>query len=315
MNLHEYVNFYKELKTMNDLRIDFEEKMGKLNLLKNELNDNINQLDDLFYNINQIRLDIIKNKFTSLFNLNNFCYSNRWGSYDCILCRMTFLNESQYNEHEKTSTHKNNLDQCASVNNSLFKVYVSDVKEIIKNYAMFEPIIFLSIFEHNSNALPWRESGAKIIYVDNDNFNNFSYDNLDQQLKLYQNNIIKIGAFTAASNITGVYLDVDYICLIMHQNNGLAFFDYATASPYIKIDMNKPLPYDYREKLNFKRRFTSEEEKMIYKDSLYFSPHKFVGGPNTPGVLIIKQHVVRNLLIPSEPGGGVVLFVRKEQHK
>ncbi len=314
MNLQEYVNFHKELKTMNDLRIDFEEKLNKMNFLNTNL-INSYQIDELFYNLNQIRVDNIQHKFISLFNINNFCYSNRWGSYDCILCRMTFLNETQYNDHEKTSTHKKNLDQCASINNSIFKVYTSDVRELIKNFTIFEPIVFLSIFEHNSNALPWRESGAKIIYVDNDEYNNFRYDNLENKLKLHKNNIIKMGAFSAASNITGVYLDLDYICLIMHQNNGLAFFDYATASPYIKIDMNNSLPIEYREKMGFKKRFSSEENKLIYKDSLYFSPHKFLGGPNTPGVLIIKQHVVRNLLIPSEPGGGVVLFVRKEQQK
>jgi hypothetical protein len=299
---------------MNDLRIDFEEKLNKMNFLNTNL-INSYQIDELFYNLNQIRVDNIQHKFISLFNINNFCYSNRWGSYDCILCRMTFLNETQYNDHEKTSTHKKNLDQCASINNSIFKVYTSDVRELIKNFTIFEPIVFLSIFEHNSNALPWRESGAKIIYVDNDEYNNFRYDNLENKLKLHKNNIIKMGAFSAASNITGVYLDLDYICLIMHQNNGLAFFDYATASPYIKIDMNNSLPIEYREKMGFKKRFSSEENKLIYKDSLYFSPHKFLGGPNTPGVLIIKQHVVRNLLIPSEPGGGVVLFVRKEQQK
>jgi hypothetical protein len=315
MNLQEYVNFYKELKTLNELRVDFEEKFIKLSLLDKEFFDNPGKIDDLFYSLNEKRLDHIKNKFITLFNLTNFCYSNRWGSYDCQLCRMTFLNESQYNEHEKTSTHKNNLDQCATINNSIFKVYTSDLKEMIKNYSIFEPVVFLSIFEHNSNALPWRESGAKIIYIENVELNNFSYDNLDQKLKIHKDNIIKIGAFSAASNITGVYLDVDYICLIMHQNNGLAFFDYATASPYVKIDMNKPLPFEYRRKLGFKRKFSPEEEKIIFKDSLYFSPHKFLGGPNTPGVLIIKQHVVRNILIPSEPGGGVVLFVRKETQK
>lgn len=315
MNLQENVNFYKELKTMHELRLDFEEKIAKFNFSRKDTNNNADQIDELFFNLNQIRIDNIKNKFNSLFNLNNFCYSNRWGSYDCVLCRMTFLNESQYNEHEKTSTHKSNLDQCANVNNSIFKFYSSDVKEMIQNYNAFEPVVLLSIFEHNSNALPWRESGAKIIYIENDESNNFNYVDLDEQLKYHKNNIIKIGAFSAASNITGIYLDVDHISLIMHQNNGLAFFDYATASPYVKIDMNNSLPVKYREKLGFKRKFSPEEEKMIYKDSLYFSPHKFVGGPNTPGVLIIKQHVVRNLLIPSEPGGGVVLFVRKEQQK
>lgn len=311
MNLEEYVNFYKELKFINDLKFDFEEKLKKLKFVEN----NSEKIDDLFFSLNEKRIEFIKSKFISLYNLKNFCFSNRWGSFDCLLCRMTFLNESQYNEHEKTSTHKNNLDQCQSLNNNIFKVYTSDVKEMIKNYSIFEPVIFLSIFEHNSNALPWRESGAKIIYIENDELNNFIYKNLEEQLKCYKENIIKIGAFTAASNITGIYLDVDYICLIMHQNNGLAFFDYATASPYVKIDMNKPLPYEYRNELGFKKRFNSEEENLIYKDSLYFSPHKFIGGPNTPGVLIIKQHVVRNILTPSEPGGGVVLFVRKGQQK
>ena len=318
MNLQEYVNFYKELKTLHELRIDFENILKKqqiLNLQLNIENSNKDQIDDLFFTINEKRLIDLKNKFMTLFNITNFCHSNRWGSYDCILCRMTFLNESQYNEHEKSSTHKNNLEQCANINDHIFNVFTNDIKEMIKNYKIFEPVIFLSIFEHNSNALPWRESGAKIIYIENDENNIFNYENLKEKLKLFKENIIKIGTFSAASNITGTYLDIDLISLILHQNNALAFFDYATASPYVKIDMNNALPFEYREKLGFKKKFNSEEEKLIYKDSLFFSPHKFVGGPNTPGVLIIKQHVVRNLLIPSEPGGGVVLFVRKDQQK
>jgi hypothetical protein len=315
MSLSEYVNFYKELKTMNELKNDFEESMYKLNLFNKDIVEDKDKLDKLFFEVNEKRVSIIKNKFVSLFNITNFCYSNRWGSYDCILCRMTFLNESQYNEHEKNSTHKNNLEQCANINDVIFKIHINEIRDMVANYSIFEPVIFLSIFEHNSNALPWRETGAKIVYIDNDENNDFSFTNLEEKLKLHKANIIKIGTFSAASNITGVYLDVDYISLLLHQYNALGFYDYATASPYVKIDMNKALPVDYREKLGFKKRFNPEEEKLIYKDSLFFSPHKFVGGPNTPGVLIIKQHVVRNLLIPSEPGGGVVLFVRKEQQK
>jgi len=315
MNLKEYVNFYEELKILYELKIDFKISFKKTNILIKDLSVNDEYLNELFYTVNEKRLNLIKNKFVSLFKLTNFCYSNRWGSYDCILCRMTFLNESQYNEHEKSSIHTKNLDQCANINDVIFNAYTNDLKEIIENYKIFEPLIFLSIYEHNSNALPWRETGAKIIYIDNDENNNFNYQNLEEQLKLHKNNIIKIGTFSAASNITGDYLDIDYLSLILHQNNALSFFDYATASSYVKIDMNKPLSKEYREKLGFTKQFSPEEEKLIYKDSLFFSPHKFIGGPNTPGVLIIKQHVVRNLLIPSEPGGGVVLFVRKEQQK
>jgi tRNA(Ile)-lysidine synthase TilS/MesJ len=79
------------------------------------------------------------------------------------------------------------------------------------------------------------------------------------------------------------------------------------------MNMNKPLSKDIRTKIGLSYIFNHEEEGLIYKDGLYFSPHKLIGGPNTPGVLIIKQHVVRNLLVPSEPGGGVVSFVRKER--
>ena len=309
MNLKEYVNFYKELKSINEAKEEFFKiaKENNFNFVASDENNKneIEKLEDLFFKINSGKINELKIKYKSLFNLSNFCYFNRWGSFDCVLCRMTFLNESQYNDHEKTTTHKQNLENCANVNDLIFKSLSSDIKILIENYKDFEPVIFLSLFEHNSNALPWRESGAKIIYIENDENNNFDYSDLETKLKQHKTNILKIGTFTAASNITGVYLDVDYISLLLHKNNSLAFFDYATAAPYVKIDMNNSLPITYREKIGFTRKFTNEEEKLIYKDSLFFSPHKFVGGPNTPGVLVIKQHVVRNLLIPSEPGGGL----------
>lgn len=315
MNLKEYVHFYQELKLINELRSDFTKSFHNPNILKISQNLNDEELENLFFSVNNKKITELINQFNSLFNITNFCFYNRWGSYDCILCRMTFINESQYNQHEESDAHKSNLDQCANIKKKVFSVISNDIKEMINNYEIFEPIIFLSIFEHNSNSLPWRETGAKIIYIENDANNNFDYDNLKEKLNEYKNNIIKLGSFSAASNITGVYLDVDLISLILHKNNALAFFDFATASPYVKIDMNNPLPRYYREKLGFSKDFNPEEEKLIYKDAIFFSPHKFIGGPNTPGVLIIKQHVVRNLLIPSEPGGGIVLFVRKEQQK
>ena len=128
-----------------------------------------------------------------------------------------------------------------------------------------------------------------------------------------------MGSFTAASNITGKYLDVDKYSILMHKYNGLAFFDYAAAAPYIKIDMNQKLPEDYRKLLGFNKiidindnlDINEQDINLCFKDALFFSPHKFIGGPNTPGVLLIQQRVVRNLLVPSEPGGGVVLFVTK----
>jgi selenocysteine lyase/cysteine desulfurase/tRNA(Ile)-lysidine synthase TilS/MesJ len=320
MNLSEYVRFYRTLKKLNQMWENFQRIFNK------EESEMDAKIKDNFLEINSDLIQETLLDFSKLFQISNFCYSNRWGSFDCVLCRMTFLQESQYNEHERQDIHKNNIEKCASVNSSIFKVELiksrTDTKdknfifELMSIYENFEPIVYLSILEHNSNALPWRETGAKIIYINFENknpLNQFDYKELESSLQSHKDKIIKMGSFTAGSNITGVYLDVDLISLILHKNNALAFFDYATAAPYVKIDMNKPLDPILRKKLNFVAQFTPEEESLIYKDSLFFSPHKLLGGPNTPGVLIIKQHVVRNLLIPSEPGGGVVLFVRQER--
>jgi selenocysteine lyase/cysteine desulfurase/tRNA(Ile)-lysidine synthase TilS/MesJ len=297
MNLREYVAFYNSLKELSKVRAKFIE----LGLLDN------------FEPINANLIESVMAKFVQLFKINNFCYFNRWGSYDCILCRMTFLQESQYNDHEKTTTHLSNLDKCAILEEKIFNCNYKSFDELIDNYEDFEPIVYLSIYEHNSNALPWRETGARVIYINTTAGITLDYTELDSTLRTNKAKIVKMGSFTAASNITGIYLDADYLSLIMHRNNALVFFDYATASPYIQMNMNKPLSKEMRTKMGFNYVFTHDEDGLIYKDGLFFSPHKLLGGPNTPGVLIIKQHVVRNLLVPSEPGGGVVLFVRKER--
>lgn len=303
MNLKEHVEFYNKIKTLKSCYDKFKE------LVKSE--DSFH----LFQSVNSELIDDVKQKYFQLFEISNFCYLNRWGSYDCVLCRMTFLMESQYNEHEKTETHRNNLSQCAQIGDLVFKSFTDkfDLSALMESYERLEPVVFLSILEHNSNALPWRETGAKIVYIDFED--EINYAQLEEKLREHKDQVIKMGSFTGASNITGIYQDVDYISLVMHTHKALVFFDYATAGPYIKTDMNQQLSSELRKLMGFKRTFTHEEEGLIYKDALFLSPHKFLGGPNTPGLLIVKQHVVRNLLIPSEPGGGVVLFVRKERQK
>ena len=326
LNLKEYINFYNDLEALNDIYQEFFD-------IKNDNNKNGNKINDelrlKFERINKILINKIKENFKKLFQLKNFCYSNRWGGFDCILCRMGFTTETQYNEHEKGEIHKNNLKDFQDETNiekskmnfidTIASKYLSSnnenknyIYDLIKDYQKFLPIIFLSIYEHNSNSLSWRETGAKIIYIKD-------LKELKQNLENYKENYIKMGSFTAASNITGKYLDVDKYSILMHKYNGLAFFDYASAAPYIKIDMNQKLPEDYRKLLGFNDildkndnlDFNEQDINLCFKDALFFSPHKFVGGPNTPGVLLIQQRVVRNLLVPSEPGGGVVLFVTK----
>ena len=297
LNLKEYCLFYNDLKRLFHIR--------------NLFNGDYESFEK--YNFNYI--NDVKSNFGILFKINNFCFSNRWGGFDCVLCRMGFTTESQYNEHEKGEIHLNNLDNIRDKNNknnfidSISFKYDNKsnnfINEILNDYELFEPLIFLSIYEHNSNNLSWRETGSKIIYISNP-------EELKTEIEKYKNHYIKMGSFTSASNITGKYNDIDKLSIIMHKNNGLIFLDYATSAPYIKIDMNKKLDNNYRKLLGFNYEISEEDSNLCFKDSIFFSPHKLLGGPNTPGVLLIQQRIVRNLLVPSEPGGGVVLFVTKD---
>ena len=131
----------------------------------------------------------------------------------------------------------------------------------IKDYEKFLPIIFLSIYEHNSNSLSWRETGAKIVYIKD-------LKELKSNLDQFNNSYIKMGSFTSASNITGKYLDVDKYTILMHKYNGLTFFDFAAAAPYLKMDMNKKLLDDYRKLLGFSNIIDEKDEININEEDL-----------------------------------------------
>ena len=124
--------------------------------------------------------------------------------------------------------------------------------------------------------------------IQEDPFGNLDLSMLESMLQKYNHRKYKIGSFIAASNINGVLLDVKSITKLLKSYGALCFFDYATAAPYVPIDMNP-----------------SPEESM---DGIFFSGHKFVGGPGCPGVLIVKKKLVGNE-VPVEPGGGTVFFV------
>ncbi|CAF1155130.1 unnamed protein product [Rotaria sordida] len=153
-------------------------------------------------------------------------------------------------------------------------------------------VVFISAFEHHSNILPWIESGVKVIRIPNDKQGLIDEDFLENRLKYYHNNIKKqiICTFNAASNVTGIQTDVDRISRLVHLYNGWIFWDYAAAAPYVKIDMNP--------------------SKLTYKDAIFISPHKFVGGPSTPGILIAKKTFFTDR-VPSDVGGGTVNFVTR----
>ncbi|MGI9295027.1 MAG: aminotransferase class V-fold PLP-dependent enzyme, partial [Pseudomonadales bacterium] len=160
------------------------------------------------------------------------------------------------------------------------------------------PVVFIGPYEHHSNELPWRESIADLISIPLDSDGNLDINELETQLKKYQQRKLKIGSFSAASNVTGLKTDTVAISRLLHRYGALAFWDYAAAAPYTAIDM------------------TGEEnaEGDSRKDAVFISPHKFIGGPGTPGILVVKKNMLRNS-VPSVPGGGTVSFVTPEDHR
>lgn len=148
------------------------------------------------------------------------------------------------------------------------------------------PIIFCTHMEHHSNQTSWLETIADLEIIEADEDLLVDLSSLERLLKKYSNRKIKIAAVTSCSNVTGIKTPYHEIASLMHQNNGLCFVDFACSAPYIKIDMH---PADHLKDL----------------DAIYFSPHKFLGGPGTPGILIFNKKLYNNR-VPDHPGGGTV---------
>jgi selenocysteine lyase/cysteine desulfurase len=136
----------------------------------------------------------------------------------------------------------------------------------------------------------------------------FDYEYLERILLQYkQYNGMKIGAFSAGSNITGTLIDVDRISVMLHKAGALAIFDYAAVCPYVDINVNG--------KTNFHGVFPPvSEPDLAYKDAIFLSPHKLVGGPGTSGVLLAKKNVLFSRK-PHRLGGGIVFFVDEIDHE
>ncbi|MCB9211211.1 MAG: aminotransferase class V-fold PLP-dependent enzyme [Ignavibacteriales bacterium] len=159
-----------------------------------------------------------------------------------------------------------------------------------------KPIVFITHMEHHSNQTSWLETIADVKIIEPDNKGLIDLGNLNNLLNKYKDRKIKIGAFTAASNVTGITTDYHKLAKIMHQHDGLCFIDFAASAPYVKINMH---PEDPLEKL----------------DAIYFSPHKFLGGPGTAGVLIMDKNL-DTCSVPDHPGGGTVDWTNPwGQHK
>ena len=148
------------------------------------------------------------------------------------------------------------------------------------------PVVFITHMEHHSNQTSWYETNADVVVIEPDSDLLVDPENLKKLLIEYESRPFKIGSFTACSNVTGVRTPYFELAKIMHEHGGVCFIDFAASAPYEEIDMH---PADPMEKL----------------DAVMFSPHKFLGGPGSSGVLVFDASMYKNE-VPDNPGGGTV---------
>ncbi|MDP4084022.1 MAG: aminotransferase class V-fold PLP-dependent enzyme [Bacillota bacterium] len=162
------------------------------------------------------------------------------------------------------------------------------LKHLVKLDEKDRPVVFITHMEHHSNQTSWLETIADVVIIEPDKNGRVDAKHLEQLLTQYKDRPLKIGSFTACSNVTGIMTPYYQLAQVMHQNGGFCFVDFAASAPYVNIDMH---PEDPLEKL----------------DAIFFSPHKFLGGPGTSGVLVFDSKLYSNK-VPDHPGGGTVTW-------
>jgi len=163
---------------------------------------------------------------------------------------------------------------------------------VLDKLAADRPVVFIGPYEHHSNELSWRESLAEVVCIGLDDQGHIDFDQLDAKLTdpRYAGRR-KIGAFSAASNVTGVKTDVSRLADLLHAHGAILALDCAASAPYLPIHM---------------------AEAQI--DAVYLSPHKMIGGPGSCGLLVINKALYRRDLAPSCCGGGTVRYVTPDSH-
>ncbi len=158
------------------------------------------------------------------------------------------------------------------------------------------PVVFIGPYEHHSNELPWRESIADVVVIGEDANGSIDQHHLERELMHFAARPLKIGSFSAASNVTGIVSDTAAVAALLHEHGAVSFWDCAAAAPYVGIAMG------------------SVGDGPAYKDAIFISPHKLIGGPGTPGILIVRKELLSNA-VPSVPGGGTVAYVNSSEHR
>ncbi len=160
------------------------------------------------------------------------------------------------------------------------------------------PVVFIGPFEHHSNELPWRESIADVVTIPEDADGHIDQAQLAVELEKYAARPLKIGSFSAASNVTGIVSDTYGVAALLHEHGALSLWDFAACAPYVDIEMYAP----------------EHAPAAAYKDAIFLSPHKFIGGPGTPGLLVVRRELLTNR-VPVVPGGGTVMYVNPTEHR
>jgi selenocysteine lyase/cysteine desulfurase len=151
-----------------------------------------------------------------------------------------------------------------------------------------KPVVFITHMEHHSNQTTWEECAVTVVRIPEDDQGLPDTKAFESIIARYQSRPLKLGSFTACSNVTGIKTNYSELAKIMHKHNGYCFVDFAASAPYVEIDMH---PVD----------------ELARLDAVMFSPHKFLGGPGSAGVLIFNKALYRNK-VPDHPGGGTVTW-------
>jgi selenocysteine lyase/cysteine desulfurase len=200
--------------------------------------------------------------------------------------RQIIKNHVNANEDDVLITQGSGMTGVVNKFQRILGLRISDnLKAYTKVPNEIKPIVFITHMEHHSNQTSWLETIADVEIIPHTDSGLVCLNSFEELLIKYKDRKVKIASVTACSNVTGIQPEVFKIAEITHKYNGLCFVDFACSAPYVNIDMHK--------------------DDKSYFDAIFFSPHKFLGGPATSGVLIFNKNLYHNTT-PDNPGGGTV---------
>jgi selenocysteine lyase/cysteine desulfurase len=201
--------------------------------------------------------------------------------------RQIIKNHVNANENDVLITDGTGM---TGVVNKLHRILGLRIPENLKPFTNIpkeiKPIVFISHMEHHSNQTSWLETIADVEIIPANEDGLLCLESFRKQVEKHKNRPLKIASITSCSNVTGIKTPYYEVSKIIHENGGLCFVDFACSAPYVAIDMHPKDP-------------------LMQLDAIFFSPHKFLGGPGTSGVLIFNKDLYKNN-VPDCPGGGTV---------